>query len=532
MNSYVPPYARLAHLLKIDEAEVREFLHQIRCAEGRGFSVGDVIRLVESGVIDPAAIAAQLSSTSTTTTKLQGTTTNFTHQAARPEPDYASKLWPWQGRALEEWTRRGGRGVVEAVTGSGKTHVGLAAAARHLASGTGTKVGVLVTTRDLQQQWRRMFNEFLPQIRVGLLSGTFKDNLTTCDLLIATVQTACKQDILPASCKGLLIADECHHYGAEKWSTALEEGFKFRLGLTAVYERDDDGIADTLDPYFGGVCYTLEYKAALTNGVIAPFKIAFLGVEWTRIEALEYERINEVCNRAKNKLVNSYEVEPKPFAAFMKNVKRLADLGNDAASRTATTFQNGFWHRKKILAEAEMKPDRLGSLAEAVKASQRTIIFTGTKAAAKRAANVLSQHGINAKVIDADVPPAKRPALLQGFESGKIKALVAPQILNEGIDVPAADLAIVIAASRSKREMIQRLGRVLRTKTDGPMARLVVLYVQGTPEDPHGGAHETFIDVVKGVAEDVRYFDPERTAMEICSYLNDWVAGSSSTRSS
>jgi superfamily II DNA or RNA helicase len=61
-------------------------------------------------------------------------------------------------------------------------------------------------------------------------------------------------------------------------------------------------------------------------------------------------------------------------------------------------------------------------------------------------------------------PPAERRAILEGFRSGKITKLVTGRVLNEGVDVPDANVAIVASGSASMREYIQRLGRVLRPK--------------------------------------------------------------------
>jgi superfamily II DNA or RNA helicase len=81
--------------------------------------------------------------------------------------------------------------------------------------------------------------------------------------------------------------------------------------------------------------------------------------------------------------------------------------------------------------------------------------------------------------------------------------LVAPRVLDEGVDVPAADLAVIAGASRSRRQVVQRMGRVLRKKPDGRLARFVVLFAQGTIEDPAFGAHEAFLDKVVAVSERV-----------------------------
>ena len=99
--------------------------------------------------------------------------------------------------------------------------------------------------------------------------------------------------------------------------------------------------------------------------------------------------------------------------------------------------------------------------------------------------------------------------------------VAAPRLLDEGVDVPSADLAVVLASSRSKRQMIQRMGRVVRKKHDRRLARLAVLYVEGTSEDP-GAAHEDFLYVVTGVAREIEHFASSASTTEICDYLNSW----------
>jgi hypothetical protein len=70
--------------------------------------------------------------------------------------------------------------------------------------------------------------------------------------------------------------------------------------------------------------------------------------------------------------------------------------------------------------------------------------------------------------------------------------------------------------------MVQRMGRVLRKKADGRLARIVVMYVAGTSEDPDLGAHDAFVDLITPVAADKRYFGPQDSADAICAYLNDF----------
>jgi superfamily II DNA or RNA helicase len=105
-----------------------------------------------------------------------------------------------------------------------------------------------------------------------------------------------------------------------------------------------------------------------------------------------------------------------------------------------------------------------------------------------------------------------RAETLRRFAAGQLDVLAAPRVLDEGVDVPAADLAVIIGASRSRRQMVQRMGRVLRRKPDGRHARFAVLFVEGTVEDPRRGAHETFLGEIVDVADHVSCFPAEVAA--------------------
>lgn len=100
-----------------------------------------------------------------------------------------------------------------------------------------------------------------------------------------------------------------------------------------------------------------------------------------------------------------------------------------------------------------------------------------------------------------------------------MKAIVAPRLLDEGVDVPEADLGVIVAASQQRRQMVQRMGRVLRRKQDGRAARFVIIFVEDTSEDPDGHAHETFLNEILDVAEDIQRFSPDRDAEALNAFL-------------
>lgn len=434
-------------------------------------------------------------------------------------------LFPWQERALRAWRDSGARGVVEAVTGAGKTRLALQAIIDALCHGQ--KVVVIVPTVELVRQWHReLATHVQPSLdrpaTVETLGAGHAGSLRSGDLLVATASSAARWQMLEDGASGaLLVADECHHYGAETWSRALEVGFGSRLGLTATYERSDDGVAEWLDPYFGGLCYKLGYREALADGVIAPFRIAFVGVEFaSEAEFDAYQEASARASRYRRRLVAEWGLTPEPFGLFMREVQQLRNADVAEGSRLAGFYLGAFTKRRQVMAESLSKLDRLAHLAPAVDAADRTIVFAQTVVAAEAAVAALEGLGHPGAAIESLMTDEERRETFDQFERGDLSVVAAPKLLDEGIDVPAADLAFLLATSRSRRQLIQRMGRVIRRKSDGRPARVVVMYLARTTEDPDEGAHEDFLEEVLDVAEGVEVFEPGSPPASIITYLD------------
>jgi superfamily II DNA or RNA helicase len=433
-------------------------------------------------------------------------------------------LYPWQREALDWWQARGHRGVVEAVTGAGKTRLAVAAIERQLRRAE--PAVVVVPTKDLLRQWKRELERWLVgelglRISVGLLGDDRKDTLDDHDVVVATAHSGSRYILLPAGSNGLLIADEVHHYGARRWSRVLEDEFDRRLGLTATYEREDSGVEEFLDPYFGGGVFRVDYARALADDVIAPFKIAFVAVRFSGEERRRYEEHDEKASRYRRKLVRDHGLPEEPFGEFMREVNHLAIGGEGEATGLARAYLNAFSKRRQALAGAREKFARVADLSGAVRRAERSILFAQTKEASAKAVSQLAGLGINGAVLTSSMDMSERKQVFAAFEDGEHELVAAPRLLDEGVDVPSADLAIVLASSRSRRQMVQRMGRVVRKKKDGRLARLAILYVMATTEDPEV-AHEDFLYLVTKVARDIVYFGPKATPEQICDYLNDW----------
>lgn len=441
--------------------------------------------------------------------------------------DLAPALYAWQAEALAAWIARGRRGVVEAVTGTGKTMVGVAAVLEQLRS-RGQAL-VLVPTKELQRQWIGVLRERLPgAMLVGHLGDGGGGSLTTNDVVVAIVNTLRGADARPIRPHGLLVADECHRYGSACNRLALDPRFDRRLGLSATYARDDDGHHTWLEPYFGPSCYQLGYRRAIGDGVAARVAVALVGVRFDTAERTRYEELTLVMGRAAARLIERYGLPRDTYGAFMRAVNALADGSHDHdGTRLARQYRQAATERRRLLAAANGKAHTLETLAPAIRAADRTIVFTETIAASEEAADRLAGNGVPTGVVHSGLPGNLRRGVLDRFASGAVRAVSAPRVLDEGIDVPAADLAVILGASRSRRQMIQRMGRVLRCKRDGRRARFAVLFVEGTVEDPARGAHEGFLNEVTEVADAVRRFPAAEPRAELIRFLSSTTSPTS-----
>lgn len=385
-----------------------------------------------------------------------------------PSPIFQMKdleLRDYQQQAIQNWEKSSMRGCVILPTGAGKTAIGIQAIQKVNASTL-----VIVPTIDLMEQWANNISKHLTSndqshqnISVGKLGGG-EDDLQA--ITIATYNSA----YLRASSIGnqfkLIIFDEVHHLPAPGYRSIAEQFIApYRLGLTATIEREDE--LHELIPYLtGGVVFCLGSQELSDQRHLAEYTVDRIQVNLTPEEREEYE-----TNHTKF-LTNLGQLGFQVPSRY--NLKRLIMMSNkNKIAREAMLARN---KANEIALNSKAKIDELQKILQQNK-NTKTIIFTQNNKMVYGLSNRFLIPYITYKTTKEE-----RRDVLEGFKSGRYNAVVTSRVLDEGVDVPDAELGIIMSGTGSGRELIQRLGRILRPKQDGRKARLVELVSKHTRE--------------------------------------------------
>ena len=362
-------------------------------------------------------------------------------------------LRPYQEAALAAWELADRRGTAVLPTGSGKTRLAIAAIAR-----LGVPALCLVPTRVLLDQWVQSLKQIL-DIEPGQLGdGEHRIGSVT----VATFESAWRHMHRLGNQFGLLVVDEAHHFGTGMRDEALDMcTAPWRLGLTAT--KPAGRAAARLEELVGRVVYELRIDE-LTGEFLAPFDTVVLHLDLTESERSEYESLMAT------------------FGDAMRRFKRFAPNATwDEFAKAAARSDEGrraiaAWHRaRRITAFPTAKRAMVGTLLDRHRTS-RTIVFTAdnpTAYAISRAHLIMP--------LTCHIKRKERERVLSLFREGKLTALASAQVLNEGLDVPDAEVGIIVAGSRGEREHVQRVGRVLRPRP-GKRALVYELVVRRSTE--------------------------------------------------
>ncbi len=362
---------------------------------------------------------------------------------------------PYQTEALEAWTAHRGRGVVVLPTGAGKSHVAV------LAIDSKRRNALIVApTLDLVRQWFDLLTVTFGA-PVGLVGGGEHD---VQPLTVTTYDSAFLHMEHFGARFGIVVFDECHHLPSAAYALAARGCLApFRLGLTATLERTDGREAD-LASLIGPVVFRKDI-VELSGDYLAEYEVEQVSIELSPGERAEHDTERAIYRE----FVQSRGIRmshPAGWGQFIMQASQSAE-GRRAMSA---------YRRQRDLAFApSAKLEYLDHLLH-MHRTDRAILFTQDNATAYAVA-----RRFLVPVITHQTKVRERSEILAGLASGTYRAVATSKVLNEGVDVPDANVAVILSGSGSVREHVQRLGRILRKKGD-KRAVLYELVTQATTE--------------------------------------------------
>ncbi|MBF8251734.1 MAG: DNA excision repair protein ERCC-3 [Actinobacteria bacterium] len=349
------------------------------------------------------------------------------------------KIRPYQELAAEGFWH-GGSGVVVLPCGAGKTIVGAAAMAHAKATTL-----ILVTNTIAARQWREelLHRTTLNEDEIGEYSGAKKEIRP---VTIATYQVMTKKkngvyahlDLFDTHDWGLIIYDEVHLLPAPIFRFTADIQSRRRLGLTATLVRED-GMEGEVFSLIGPKRYDVPWKEIESQGYIAPAECIEVRVNLTEAERLLYAT-----------------AEPENRYRTCATTRTKRNVVEALVEKHAG---------EQILVIGQYI-DQLDELSEV----------------------------LGVPLIKGDTPIKEREILFNKFRSGEITCLVVSKVANFSIDLPDATIAIQVSgAFGSRQEEAQRLGRILRPKSDGRSAKFYSVISRDTIDQDFAQNRQRFL---------------------------------------
>jgi len=421
----------------------------------------------------------------------------------------SQKLYEWQEECLDKWFANNGRGMVQAVTGSGKTLLALTAAAR-LEENLGQKlrVKIVVPTSALMRQWNRDLREFLSHSckghssalnlrkEIGLRGGGAKavPNSHYMIYVINSARYELARQILTELRNGemvLLIADECHHYGSGENQLIFEflpyagqyiDHF-FSLGLSATLPSGQT--QRYLASVLGRKIYHYGIAEAAAGRTVSPWDVYHISLPFQPEEQEAYGDLSDRMSILYGKLVKAYpSLKLMNQKELFEQLRSLSGNSNSKIAEAAVLYMNLSYKRKSLVCLASARTACARDLVLRLSADEKIIIFSERTLQADELYELLSLHypekvgRYHSKMGEL----ANRNAL-ERFRTGSVRILVTCRAIDEGIDVPDASVGIIMSGTSTQRQRIQRLGRIIRKKDGKSTASLYYLHIMDSSED-------------------------------------------------
>ena len=406
-------------------------------------------------------------------------------------------LYKWQNQALRKWEDNQYHGIIDVVTGVGKTVFALACAQHLQNKGLPLRIRIVVPKISLLRQWQKEIINFFPHYRfetdaIGMIGNGRNDSY---DHIFSLYVINSARYVLSKHIRNdfqdgyytLLICDECHHYASECNSLifrflndkSYDRDHYYSLGLSATPYCEH--FEDVLKPNLGDVIFTYNLKNARKDKRISDFVFFNIGIDLSGKEARQYGTLSEEIALTYRKMLHDHPEfkdlsENELFSACNKHLK-------DEPDSLPALFILLIRKRRDLIANTDSRFECLKDILDKIN-ENRIIIFSERIDQCDRIYELLkNSYKIRVSHYHSQMDEQSRKQNLEFFRIKETDVLVTCKALDEGLNVPDASTAIVFSSSAMSRQRIQRLGRILRKDVSKDISSLYYLFLRNTVED-------------------------------------------------
>ena len=358
-----------------------------------------------------------------------------------------------QRKALNAWARNSGIGSIIAGTGFGKSRCGVLACKYILDRIPTSKALVLVPTIQLQEQFAEEFEKW------GC--GTYLNSIE-----IMCYQSAYK---LQGQEYSIVICDEVHLGLSKQYRKFFKNNsYKHLLAMTATIPEEVEYKLELLK--MAPKVYEITLDQCVAMGLVSPYEIYCVPLELTFGERLLYDDIH--------KEFVGHKLALGPDAFSLAKVFLKSKQASSEEKYHASGFYKTIRERKGIVDQAHAKIDKFKQLVED-NADKRIITFGGLNEFTDKLAESVAPL---AEVYHSKITLKKRREALRRFKEGEVNILCSTKALNQGFDIPNANVGIICGLTSKALSMIQRIGRLIRFE-EGKTGKIYILYVINSQEE-------------------------------------------------
>ena len=412
-------------------------------------------------------------------------------------------LYAWQEACIESWLERQGRGIVQVVTGAGKTILALYAA-KELQRSLDRRLNIVIIVPKtfLVGQWKasilaHQHDLGITRGDIGWVHGNHHQAhdkpvmiyvINSARYTLANTLSAMLKQEEPV----LLIADECHHYASEEnrkifsFLESLPEKYLqyyHALGLSATPQAN--GFEAHLVPALGSLFYTYGFNEAMQQGVINQAVIHNVEIAMTEEQQFLYSELTARISATRHRLLNLVPALGKiKGVAFFFAIQDLCSSKNETIAELARLLLNLYHQRRAIINLAPQRIECTFDLILLLDQKSKIIIFGERITQSEELYERLKRrYPKEVTHYHSEMGETERSIALNRYRSGEARIVVSCKALDEGLDIPSADVGIILSSTSEQRQRVQRMGRVLRLQEGKHKASLFYLSLADTVED-------------------------------------------------